>query len=194
MGGGPSIGGTVGLGYDGSHGDTGRCVLGHEFLPAGGVGQSNTADLGPGVVSAVVTEPVTAVANANSAGNVSPTVPIVASPVVQNLLDDDLPRLEQRTATRKTYARVDTRVLMPIPPIPFSSTNNVFDLVKFTSALRDAVCSLRIACDDFHPLSWTKILKVCIERHVLRAVRPTASQVSALKGIVSDAFAQGGRL
>ena len=49
LGGGPSIGGTVGLGYDGSHGDTGRCVPGHEFFPAGGVGKSNTADLGPGV-------------------------------------------------------------------------------------------------------------------------------------------------
>ena len=39
-----------------------------------------------------------------------------------------------------------------------------------------------------------KVGKKCIERHVLRAVRPTAPQVSALKGMVSDAFAQGGRL
>ena len=89
---------------------------------------------------------------------------------------------------------MDTRVLMPIPPIPFSSTNNVSDLVQFTSVLRDAVSSLRLARDDFHPLSWTKGWEKCIERHVLRAVRPTAPQASALKGMVSDAFAQGGRL
>ena len=103
-----------------------------------------------------MTEPVTAVANENSAGNVAPTVPIVAPPVVQNQLNDDLPSLEHRTATRKAYAPMDTRVLMPIPPIPFSYTKNVFDLVQFTLALRDAVSSLRLACDDFHPRSWTK--------------------------------------
>ena len=49
MGGGPSIDGTVGLGYDGGHGDTGRCVSGHDIFSAGGVGWRNTADLGPGL-------------------------------------------------------------------------------------------------------------------------------------------------
>ena len=76
----------------------------------------------------------------------------------------------------------------------FSCTNNVSDLVQFTLALRDAVSSLRLVCDDFHPLSWTKGWEKCIERHVLRAVRPTAPQISALKGMVSNAFSQGGRL
>ena len=83
---------------------------------------------------------------------------------------------------------------MPIPPIPLSSTNNVSDSVQFTSALRDAVSSLRLVCDDFHPLSKTKGWEQCIERHVLRAARSTPPQVSALKGMVSDAVAQGGQL
>ena len=82
MGGGPSTGGTVESGYDGGHGDTGRCVPGHDFFPAGGVDWRNMADSGLGVVSVVVTEPVTVSANANSAGNVAPTVSIVAPPVV----------------------------------------------------------------------------------------------------------------
>ena len=54
--------------------------------------------------------------------------------------------------------------------------------------------SVRLACDDFHPFSWTKGWEKCIERHVLRAVRPTAPQVSWLKSMASDAFSQGGRL
>lgn len=83
---------------------------------------------------------------------------------------------------------------MPTPPIPFSSTNNVSDLVQFTSALRDAESSLRLACDDSHPLSWTKGWDKNMQRHVPRAVRATAPQVSPLKSMVSDAFAQGGRL
>ena len=58
----------------------------------------------------MVTEPVTVSANAHSAGNVSQTIPIVAPPVVQIQTDDDLPCLEQRTATRMAYARMDTRV------------------------------------------------------------------------------------
>ena len=137
-----------------------RCVPGTKIFPAGGVGWRNTADLGPGVVPAGVVEPQTV--SANSAGNVAPTIPIVAPPVVQTQPDDDLPSLEQRTATRKAYACMDTRVLMPIPPIPFSSTNNVSDLVQLTLALRDAVSSLRLACDDFHPLSWTEGWEKCI--------------------------------
>ena len=104
--GGQSKGGAVGLGYDRGHGDTGRCVFGHDLFPAGGVGWRNTADLGPGVVSAVVTEPVTVSANVNSAGDVATTGPIVAPPVVQTQTDDDLSSLEQRTATRKVYARM----------------------------------------------------------------------------------------
>ena len=192
MGGAPNICGAVELGYYGGHGDTGRCGPGHEYFPAGGVGWRNTAELGPGAVPAGMTEPQTV--SANSAGYVAPTVPIVAPPVVQAQPDDDLPSLEQRTATRKAYVRMDTRGLMPIPPIPFSFTNNVSDLVQFTSALLDAVSSLHLACDDFHPLSWTKGWEKCIECHVLRAVRPTAPQVTALKSMVSDAFAKGGRL
>ena len=51
----------------------------------------------------MVTEPVTVSANANSAGNVAPTLPIVAPPVVQTPPDDDLPK-------PKAYSRMDTRV------------------------------------------------------------------------------------
>lgn len=78
---------------------------------------NNKVILGPGVASAVVSVPPTVVANPNSAGNDVPVLPAVAPPVVHTKPDDKLPSLNERTATRTSYAGVDDRVLMPIPLI-----------------------------------------------------------------------------
>lgn len=64
--------------------------------------------------------------------------------------DHDVPSSRRRGATRKAYARKDTGFLMQIPQLLFDNDHNVEDLVQFTSALRDAVGSLRVACDDPH--------------------------------------------
>ena len=89
---------------------------------------------------------------------------------------------------------MDTEVLMLIPPLSFANDHNVSDLVQFKSALRDAVASLRVACDDPHPYLCTRGWGKCLERHVFRAVRSSAPQASTLKSMIADAFAQGGRL
>ena len=75
---------------------------------------------------------------------------------------------DRRNATQRAYARLDTGVLMPIPHLPFASDHNVSELVQFTSALRDAASSPRLACDDPHPYIWTTGWEKCLERHVLR--------------------------
>ncbi|CAN0568528.1 unnamed protein product, partial [Laminaria digitata] len=49
---------------------------------------------------------------------------------------------------KRSYARFDTGVLIAVPGIPFSSDHNVPDLVNFTSAMRNAVEGVRVACDD----------------------------------------------
>ena len=83
---------------------------------------------------------------------------------------------------------------MPIPFLPFASEHNVSELVQFTSALRDAASSLRLACDDPHPVLLTRGWEKSLERHTLRAVRAASPQAPSLKAMVSAAFKQGGRL
>ena len=83
---------------------------------------------------------------------------------------------------------------MPIPQRPFATDKNVSELIQFTSALRDAVSSLRVACDDPHPYVWTRGWEKCLEQHVLRALRPTSPQAPSIKSMIADAFAQGSRL
>ena len=62
----------------------------------------------------------------------------------------------RRTAIQKAYACMDTGILMLILLLPFASDHNVSESVRFTSALRDVVSSLRVACDYSHPYLWTK--------------------------------------
>ena len=83
---------------------------------------------------------------------------------------------------------------MPLPSLPFASDHNVSELVQFTSAMRDAASSLRIACDDPHPIEWIRGWDKCLERHVMRAVRSASPQAPALKAMISGAFKQAGRL
>ena len=108
------------------------------------------------------------------------------------LQDEPSPR--SRVATQKAHARMDTSVLMPIPQLPFSTDHSVSELVQFISALRDAVSSQRIACDDPHPYLWTRGWEKCLERHVLRAVRPTSPQAPSIKSMIADPFAKRSRL
>ena len=115
-----------------------------------------------------------------------------SDPIPNQLTDEPSPR--SRAVTQKAYARMDTSVLMPISQLPFATDHNVSELVQFTSALRDAVSSLRIACDDPHPYVWTRGWEKCLDRHVLRAVRPTSLQAPSVKSTIADAFAQGNRL
>ena len=131
------------------------------------------------------------------------TVPTEPTPVVASLGQvpnpshfplHDKPRSRSRAATQTAYARMDTSVLMPIPQFLPQITLYMYELVQFTSALRDAVSSLRVACDDLHPYLWTKGWEKWLERHVLRAVRPASSQLSSIKSMIADAFAQGSRL
>ena len=97
-------------------------------------------------------------------------------------------------ANQRAYARLDTGVLMPILHWPFASDLNVSILLQFTSALRDAASTLRLACDDVHPYIWTKGWEKCLERHVLRAVRSASPHAPAIKSMIVDAFSQGERL
>ena len=89
---------------------------------------------------------------------------------------------------------MDTSVLMSIPQLPFATDHNVSELVQFTFALRDAVSNLRVACDDPHPYLWTRGWEKCLERRILRAVRPTSPEAPSIKSMIADAFAQGSRL
>ena len=125
----------------------------------------------------------------------APEVPpvVYASEPTHNQLPEE-PSPRNRAATQKTYARMDTSVLMPLPQLPFATDHNVSELVQFTSALRDAGSSLRIACDDPHPYLWTRGWGKCHERHVLRDVRLTSPQAPSIKSMIADAFAQGSRL
>ena len=103
--------------------------------------------------------------------SVSAAVPLVTpntqpslQPPIVNVPVNGIPSPRRVSATRKAYARLDTGVLMPIPPIPFATDHNVSDLVQFTSASRDAVSSLRVACDDTHPYLWTVGWEKCTPR------------------------------
>ena len=118
-------------------------------------------------------------------GYVSNTTPIP-------LQDEPSPR--SRAATQEDYARMDTSVLRPILQLPFATDKNISELIQFTSALKDAVSSLRVTCDDPHPYLWTRGWGKCLERHVLRAVRPTSPTAPSIKSMIADAFAQGSRL
>lgn len=82
----------------------------------GCVGVSNTANSRLGVASPVVKEPPDAATNSIPAHNVAPVVPAVVPPVVLTTADDGLPSPKEGTATRKAYTRMDTRVLIAIPP------------------------------------------------------------------------------
>ena len=120
------------------------------------------------------------------------SVVYASDPIPNKLPDEPSPR--SRAATQKAYARIDSSVLMPIRQLPFATDHNVAELVQFTSALRDAVSSLRTACDDPRPYVWTRGWEKCLERHVLRAVRPTSPQAPSVKSMIVDAFVQGSRL
>ena len=128
--GGQGTGGVDGVGYEGSGYDTGGGISGLENFAVGGVYGNSKVILGPGVSSAVVNEPPTVVANPNSAGHDAPVVPAAAPPVVHTKPDCKPPSLDETTVTRKSYAGMDDRVLMPIQPITFSFINNVSDLVQ----------------------------------------------------------------
>ena len=57
---------------------------------------------------------------------------------------------------KRAYARFDNNVLIALPSIPFSFDHNVPELVHFTSALRNAIESVRVACDDTESVAWTR--------------------------------------
>ena len=140
----------------------------------------------PSVAPAPVTVPVVAPVSRHLNPGLPPAV--VAAP------EHYVPSSTRRAAIRKAYARMDTSVLMPLPSLPFASDHNVSELVQFTSAMRDAASSLRIACDDPHPIKWIRGWDKCLERHVMRAVRSASPQAPALKAMISGAFKQAGRL
>ena len=161
--------------------------------------------LSPVVASAVSTPVLAPTAPTPVLAPVVPTpivAPAVPAPVAQSHSlpgfaggpDHDVPSPRRRAATRKAYERMETGVLRSIPQLPFANDHNVSDLMQFTSALRDAVASLRVACDAPHPYLWTRGWEKYLERHVMRAVRSTTSQASTLTSMITEAFAQGGRL
>ena len=87
---------------------------------------------------------------------------------------------------KRAYARFDTNVLIALPCIPFSSDHNVPELVHFTSALRNAIESVRVACDDTESVAWTRGWEKVLERHVLRSVRAPSAQAAPTKTLVTD--------
>lgn len=139
-----------------------------------------------------------AVAPAVAVPAVAPAVAVTAvAPVVQpvpNPLIDDVPSPRRRAEIGRLYARFDTRVLMPVPLIPFTHDHNGTDLVHFTTAINDAVISLRVACEDSHPVLWTPGWEMCLQRHILRSIRTNAPQVSDVRSLVTQAFKDGIRL
>ena len=149
----------------------------------------------PAVAPAVA---VSAVASAVAVPAVAPAVAVTAvAPVVQpvpNPLIDDVPSPRRRAEIGRLYARFDTRVLMPVPLIPFTHDHNGTDLVHFTTAINDAVISLRVACEDSHPVLWTPGWEMCLQRHILRSIRTNAPQVSDVRSLVTQAFKDGIRL
>ena len=57
---------------------------------------------------------------------------------------------------KRAYARFDTNVLIALPCILFLSDHNVPELVHLTSALRNAIESVRVACDDTESVPWAR--------------------------------------
>lgn len=178
-----------GQGHRGGHGHGyKRCERTESFPDLGTAGL--VAD--PSFVS----RPTNDAPDATLPATILPVAPIATPayqpPVVNRAPIPDIPSPRRSSATRKTYARSDTNVLMPISPISFAADHNASDLVQFTSALRDAVSSQGVACGDTH-LS-TDCWEKCLERHVLRAVRSNSPQASSFKSMIGEAFAQRGRL
>ena len=95
---------------------------------------------------------------------------------------------------KRAYARYDTNVWIPLPGIPFSSNRNVPEHVHFTRALRNAFESVRVACDGNETDAWTRGCDNVLERRVLRSVRVYSAKAAPMKIMVTDAFAQGGKL
>ena len=107
---------------------------------------------------------------------------------------NSLPSPRSTASIRKAYARFDTSVLMPLPLLPLDPRNTISELVHFKTALRTAVASMRVACDDHDPSQWTRGWETSLDRHVLRSVRHSSDQAPLMKSMVAAAFAQGGRM
>ena len=97
------------------------------------------------------------------------------------------PYAERRAHRRTSNVESDTAVLVSRAPPPHSASDS-----EMFIALRDAVSSLRIACDDPHPYGRGAGEK-CLERHVLLAVRLISPQAPSIRSRIADAFAQGSR-
>lgn len=104
--------------------------------------------------------------------------PAVNRPV--GMVADDMPCPRGVVASCKVYARMDTGVPVPVPPLPFSSNHDVFDIVYFTSAFRDAVASMRVACDNTHPELWILGWEKYLERHVRHGSRSASPQATSI--------------
>ena len=86
-------------------------------------------------------------------------------------------------------------MLIAVPPLPLTPDHHVSDLVlHLTSALRNALESARVACDDTDPVEWTRGWEKVLERHVLKSVRVSSPQAPAVKTLVATAFAQDSNL
>ena len=97
------------------------------------------------------------------------------------------PYAGRRAHRRTSNVGSDTVVFVSRAPPPHAASDS-----EMFIALRDAVSSLRIACDDPHPYGRGAREK-CLERHVLLAVRLISPQAPSIRSRIADAFAQGSR-
>ena len=106
---------------------------------------------------------------------------------------EELSRTPDRQVIQRAFARLATRILITVPPLPFA-LGHVPDLVHLTPALRKSVDLARVACGDTHTADWTRGWEKVLERQVLRSVRASCPQAAGVKTMVVGVFVQGGKL
>lgn len=106
---------------------------------------------------------------------------------------------DRTNVVRRAYVRYYPAVLIPIPRLPLSSVHDVSELGQYTSALRDAVGSIRFACDDTHrhvrTQPWEKVLESYVQCVVSSQGARTKTKVVGMfsqgSGILNDKKAKG---
>ena len=106
---------------------------------------------------------------------------------------EELSKTPERQVIQRAFARLATRILITVPPLPFA-LDDVPDLVPLTPALSKSVDLARVACDDTHTADWTRGWEKVLERQVLCSVSASCPQAEGVKTMVVGAFVQGGKL
>lgn len=85
---------------------------------------------------------------------------------------------------------------MLLPLQSLDARKSISELVHFQIALRSAVDSMQVTCDDNHPIDsqWTQGSETSLDCGVLRSARYSSDQAPPIKPMIAAAFTQGRRM